>query len=98
MPVINIKDEELESIIPSEGSCIVDYYADWCRPCKMISPILDKIGNEGFTVIKVNTETHSALSKKAGVTSIPTLQVYKDGKLAETSAGAIPESAIRAKL
>jgi thioredoxin 1 len=98
MPVIKIKEEELESIIPTEGSCIVDYYADWCGPCKMISPILDKLSNDGVTVIKVDTETHPALAKKAGVASIPTLQFYKDGNLTETSTGAIPEAAMRAKL
>ena len=98
MPIIKITDANAEINIPSDGKCIVDYYADWCGPCKMISPILDKIGNEGITIIKVDIDKCPDLAKKAGVTSIPMMQFYKNGKLTETVRGAHPEAVIRRKL
>lgn len=98
MPVIKLDTEDLQSVIPTEGKCIVDFYAEWCGPCKMISPILDKIGADDVTVIKVDTEKYPTLSKANGVTSIPKLNFYSDGKLFDDLAGAHPEAVIRARL
>ena len=63
-------DNELEN-----GTILVDFYADWCGPCKMVSPIVDEIANErtDITVIKVNVDEHSSLASQYGVFSIPTL-------------------------
>lgn len=98
MPVINCKTDDLESIIPKDGKCIVDYYADWCGPCKMISPVLERISNDNVTVIKVNTETFPQLAHKAGVSSIPLLHFYENGVYKTKLKGAHPEPKIRAQL
>jgi len=96
MPVIKISDNNLESKIPSTGSCVVDYYADWCGPCKMLSPVLDRIGAEdNVTVIKVDIDKFSDAARDAGVTSIPMLDFYKDGVKINTLRGAQPEHVIR---
>lgn len=95
MPVIKLSDNDLESKIPSTGSCVVDYYADWCGPCNMLSPVLDRISDSGKAiVIKVDIDKLIPLAKEAGVTSIPMLQFYKDGKLTQTLRGAQPEHVI----
>lgn len=61
----------------AKGSCIVDFYADWCGPCKMLLPVLDEID---FTdIIKVNVDTFPEIAKKFGIMSIPTLVFFKDG-------------------
>ncbi len=64
------------------GTALVDFYADWCGPCKMISPIINEIANErtDITVGKVNVDENNAFAVKHGVVSIPTLIVFKDGK------------------
>ena len=64
------------------GTTLVDFYADWCGPCRMVSPIIDEIAEErrDITVGKVNVDDENALAMKYGVMSIPTLIVFKDGK------------------
>lgn len=64
------------------NTTIVDFYADWCGPCKMIAPIVEEIANErtDITVGKVNVDTDAEIAIKYGVSSIPTLIVFKDGK------------------
>ena len=66
----------------ANGTALVDFYADWCGPCRMVSPIVDEIAEErsDITVGKVNVDDENALSMKYGVMSIPTLIVFKDGK------------------
>ncbi len=97
MPIIKNNNEILS--IPNTGSCIVDYYAEWCGPCKMISPILDNIGSSNdVTVIKVNIDDYPNLAKKDNIATIPTLLFYKDGKFTTKLKGAQPESVIRSKL
>ena len=65
----------------SAGTTLVDFYADWCGPCKMVSPIIEEIANErtDITVLKVNVDENNALAAKHGVFSIPTLITFKDG-------------------
>ena len=98
MPVIKLSDGVLDSKIPASGKCIIDYYAEWCGPCKMLSPVLDKIGNGDVTVIKVDVDKYPKLANKAGVTSIPVIQIFKEGELTETLRGAQPEHVILRKL
>ena len=66
----------------ANGTTLVDFYADWCGPCRMVSPIVDEIAEErsDITVGKVNVDDENALAMKYGVMSIPTLIVFKDGK------------------
>ena len=82
------------------GTALVDFYADWCGPCRMVSPIVDEIAEEQreITVGKVNVDDENALAMKYGVMSIPTLIVFKDGKEKARIVGARPKAAILAEL
>lgn len=73
--------DQLESLI-KEDKVFIDFYADWCGPCKMQGPILEQFSKQNPTVkiVKVNVDVHSDLAEKFGVMSIPTLFVYQDGK------------------
>lgn len=72
-----LENEQLEDLV-KRGIHIVDFYADWCGPCKMMGSVLEQMDN--VSIIKVNTDTHPELSQKFGVMSIPTLVFFKDGK------------------
>lgn len=84
----------------ANGTALVDFYADWCGPCRMVSPIVDEIAEErsDITVGKVNVDDENALSMKYGVMSIPTLIVFKDGQEKTRIVGARPKAAILAEL
>ena len=84
----------------ANGTTLVDFYANWCGPCRMVSPIVDEIAEErrDITVGKVNVDDENALAMKYGVMSIPTLIVFKDGKEAARIVGARPKAAILAEL
>ena len=84
----------------ANGTALVDFYADWCGPCRMVSPIVDEISEErsDITVGKVNVDDENALAMKYGVMGIPTLIVFKDGKEKTRIVGARPKAAILAEL
>ena len=71
-----LENEDFDSVI-KEGIWVVDFYADWCGPCKMLGPVLEQL-NEN--VLKINVDTHEELSKQFGVMSIPTICFFKDGE------------------
>ena len=84
----------------ANGTVLVDFYADWCGPCRMVSPIVDEIAEErtDITVGKVNVDDEGALAMTYGVMSIPTLIVFQDGKEKARIVGARPKAAILAEL
>ena len=84
----------------ANGTALVDFYADWCGPCRIVSPIVDEIAEErrDITVGKVNVDDENALAMKYGVMSIPTLIVFKDGNEQTRIVGAKPKAAILAEL
>lgn len=84
----------------ANGTTLVDFYADWCGPCRMVSPIVDEIAEErsDITVGKVNVDDENALAMKYGVMSIPTLIVFKDGQEKTRIVGARSKAAILAEL
>ncbi len=75
--------EEFESLI--KGNCLVDFYADWCGPCKMMNPVLEEI--DDIDIIKVNIDEFSNISNKYGIMSIPTLIYFEDGKEVQKEIG-----------
>ena len=84
----------------ANGTTLVDFYADWCGPCRMVSPIVDEIAEErnDITVGKVNVDDENALAMKYSVMSIPTLIVFQDGIEKTRIVGARPQAAILAEL
>lgn len=101
MSVIKINQENFMSeVIQSEKPVLLDFYADWCGPCRMLSPIVDGIAKErtDIKVGKINVDEQSELAAQFGIMSIPTLAVVKGGKVVQISVGAKPKEAILAML
>lgn len=99
MSVINITNNNFnDEVIKSEKPVLIDFWASWCGPCKMLSPVVDKVAAEHpeIKVCKVNIDEQEALAEHFGIMSIPTLMVFKDGKPVKQSVGVIPERAILA--
>ena len=100
MPVVKVSIDNFEEIRKSEKPVLLDFYADWCGPCSMVSPIVDEIARENpqYLVGKVNVDEEPELSHKFGISSIPTLAVMKIGEVVNQSAGARPKEQILAML
>lgn len=97
MSVITLTNSNFENeVVKSDKPVLIDFFAVWCGPCKMVSPLIDEIAEErsDIKVCKVNVDDEPALAQKFGVSSIPTLAVMKNGKLAGINVGAIPKAAI----
>jgi thioredoxin 1 len=96
---IHVTDEAFEdTIIKSNLPVIVDFWAPWCGPCKMIAPILEKIASEyagKVLVAKVNTDKHSNWANQYGVQGIPTMLFISNGKIVHQQVGALPEPLLR---
>lgn len=86
---INGKEEFDEIVLKNEGKVIIDFYADWCGPCRMLSPILEEISNENedITIYKINIEENQDLATQYMITSIPTILLMNYGKTIETLIG-----------
>lgn len=78
-----LENEKLEELT-KEGIVLVDFYADWCGPCKMLGKVLEDID---LNVVKINTDKHTELAQKFGVMSIPTVVIYKDGEVVDKFIG-----------
>lgn len=100
MSVVKVTKENFESVIATDKPVLVDFYADWCGPCRMVSPLVDQIAEEHdeYVVGKINVDDDPELAQKFGVFSIPTLIVFKNGEVKEQSAGARPKDQILAML
>ncbi len=101
MSVITITNKNFEEeVIKSDKPVLLDFWASWCGPCRMVSPIVDEIAEErdDIKVGKINVDEEEELAAKFGIVSIPTLIVMKDGKIVNESAGARPKAQILAML
>ncbi len=96
---IHISDEEFEkTVMQSQLPVIVDFWAPWCNPCKMIAPTLDKLAKEldgKIVIAKVNTDDHAEWMQKFGIQGIPTLLFVANGKVVHRQVGALPERMLR---
>jgi thioredoxin 1 len=93
---LHIDDSEFEEkVLNGNGTFLVDFWAEWCGPCRQLSPILDAIAEERakkITIVKVNIDKNPATPQKFGVRGIPTLIIFKDGKAISTKVGSLPKS------
>lgn len=89
-----------EDVLMSDKPVIVDFWAEWCGPCKMIAPILEEIAaeNDAITVVKLNVDENPQTAAAYGITSIPTMNVFKGGEIVKTIIGAKPKAALLADL
>ncbi|MCD8480496.1 MAG: thioredoxin [Candidatus Cloacimonetes bacterium] len=97
--IIELNDQNFNETVAS-GKVLIDFWADWCGPCRMLGPIVDEIAEEttDITVAKVNVDEYPELAGKHGVMSIPTLLFMKDGKVMDTSIGVVSKNVILNKL
>lgn len=97
---VAVTDSSFETdVLKSDGPVLVDFWAEWCGPCKMIAPALEEIGAEyqgRLKVAKVNIDSNPEAPTQYGVRSIPTLIVFKDGKPVAQQMGAMPKSQLKA--
>jgi len=98
MATVTIDNANFQSdVLEASEPVVVDFWAEWCGPCKMIAPALEEISAEmggKIKIAKVNIDENPELAAKFGVRSIPTLMVFKDGELADMKVGALPKSAL----
>ena len=100
MKPIVINKNNFEEIKKNDKPVLIDFYANWCGPCKMLSPIIDQIADErdDIVVAKIDVDKEPELAEKFNVFSIPTLVILKDGDVVHQSAGARPKAQILALL
>jgi thioredoxin 1 len=94
--IVHISDESFdEEVLQSERPVLIDYWAEWCGPCKMIAPVLDEIATEysdRLKVVKLNIDDNPQTPPKYGIRGIPTLMVFKNGQVEATKVGAVSKA------
>lgn len=99
---IHVTDEAFEkTVLQSPLPVVVDFWAPWCGPCKMIAPSIEQLAKEydgKLLVIKVNTDDHATYARQYGVQGIPTLLFFKDGQVVDKIVGAVPMPMIKGKV
>nr|YP_009399689.1 thioredoxin [Digenea simplex]ARW69508.1 thioredoxin [Digenea simplex] len=98
MPILQVVDSSFEAeVIKSDRIVLVDFWAHWCGPCRMIAPVVNEIANEYqnvIKVVKVDTDSNPAIAAEYGIRSIPTIMIFKNGTRVDTVIGAVPKSTL----
>ena len=97
--IVHLSDNSFDTdVLKAEGPILVDFWAEWCGPCKMIAPILDEIATEyegKLTIAKLNIDENPATAQKFGIRGIPTLLLFKNGAVAATKVGALSKTQLK---
>ena len=98
--MVNITDENYKSVVNSDKLVIIDFYAEWCGPCKMIAPILEKVEqvNTGLVIGKANVDDVIETSKINNIRNVPTLLFFKNGEVVGKIVGSTTQSTIQSKI
>ena len=98
--IVHISDDSFsEEVLNADGPVLIDYWAEWCGPCKMIAPILDELAEEysgRLKIAKLNIDDNPETPPKYGIRGIPTLMLFKDGNVEATKVGAVSKSQLTA--
>ena len=100
MTILNLSDKDFEEkVLKNKNIVLCDFWAEWCGPCKQITPILEELSNEykenNVTIAKVNIDDNPETPSKFGIMSIPTLMLFKEGKLVSTQVGLQEKSTLK---
>jgi thioredoxin 1 len=98
---LELTESNFDEIIASGKPVLVDFWAEWCGPCLMMAPVIDELADkykDSAIICKVNVDTNPGLSVKFGIRSIPTMMIFKDGKVADKVIGAMQKNALIAKI
>ena len=99
MDILHVNEENFDKVIQS-GTVIADFWAPWCGPCRMLAPVLEELAEDlpEIRIIKINTDDEINLAKRFGLTSIPTLLLFKDGELIKKTMGYREKDALKEEL
>lgn len=102
MATVNVTDSTFEDeVIASDVPVLVDFWAEWCGPCRMVGPVVEELSNDyagKLKVAKVDVDSNQELAQKYGISSIPSLLVFKGGEVVDKIIGAVPKSKIESSL
>lgn len=93
-----IKDSDFETVVGASKPVLVDFWAEWCGPCRMLGPILEELAKEmgdKIDIVKMNIDENPEAPSSLGIRSIPTMMIFKDGKQLSVKIGALPKNSIK---